>query len=93
MNGERVSPRLGKTSDLWVQAALYASLSVIIPGCAVAGYFLGDWLDGALHSGELFAVIGAVVGAAAGITEVLQIVMRWEKRGAGRNSSGGNEPD
>ncbi len=88
-----MSPRLGKTSDLWAQAALYASLSLIIPGCAVAGYYVGDWLDGVLHHGVVFAVVGAIVGAAAGITEVLQVVMRWEKRGERRNTSGRNQPD
>lgn len=88
-----MSPRSGKTSDLWAQAALYASLSLIIPACAVAGYYLGNWLDDVLHKGAIFAVLGALVGAAAGITEVLQVVMRWEKRGAGRNTSDRNEQD
>lgn len=89
--GDRVPSRRGKSSDLWAQAVQYASLSLVIPGSAIAGYFCGDWLDGLLHTGEVLSVIGAVGGAVAGIVEVLRLITRWEKRGG--NVQNGGEPD
>ena len=67
-------------SSAWAEAAFYLGLSFIIPVGAVAGYFAGSYLDRHLHTGSMLAAIGAVVGAVAGITDVVYIVSRGEKR-------------
>jgi F0F1-type ATP synthase assembly protein I len=62
-------------------------MGFIIPGAAVAGYFLGQYLDRVLHLGTILSVAGAFVGTAAGIVEVLQILTRMERNADQRNSS------
>lgn len=81
----------GKSSDLWARAAFYATLSSIIPGSAVAGYFLGWFLDRHLHTGPVLSVVGIFAGTAAGIVEVIQLVQRTERNA--RSQGGNNRPD
>jgi F0F1-type ATP synthase assembly protein I len=66
-------------SSAWAEAAFYLGLSFIIPVGAVAGYFVGAYLDRHLHTGSILGTIGAVVGAAAGIMDVVYTVSRKEK--------------
>ena len=66
-------------SSAWAEAAFYLGLSFIIPVSAVAGYLLGAYLDRHLHTGSVLGAIGAVVGAVAGITDVIYTVTRKEK--------------
>lgn len=80
-------PRRGKSSDIWARAAFYAGLGFIIPASAVGGYFIGRFLDSHLHTGSLLAVIGVFAGTAAGIVEVIQLVMRMEKNASQKGSS------
>lgn len=82
-------PRRDKSSDLLARAAFYAGLGFLIPASAVGGYFLGRFLDLHLHTGSLLAMIGAFAGTAAGIVEVIQLVMRME-RNAKDSEDGGN---
>jgi F0F1-type ATP synthase assembly protein I len=79
-----VPPRGNRTSD-WALAAYYASLAMIIPGGAVAGYLAGWYLDRYTGLSPVLAVVGAIAGAASGVAEVLQIISRTE-RNAGRNA-------
>lgn len=67
-------------SSAWGEAAFYIGLSFIIPVSAVAGYLLGAYLDRHLHTGSVLGVVGVLLGAAAGITDVVYIVTRSEKR-------------
>jgi F0F1-type ATP synthase assembly protein I len=66
--------------SLWAQVGFYASLGMILPAAAVGGFGLGWWLDRWLHTSPLFSLVLGFVGAAAGVTEVLQILTRAEKR-------------
>ena len=70
----------GKPMSLWAQVGFYASLGMILPAAAVGGFGLGWWLDRWLHTSPLFSLVLGFVGAAAGVTEVLQILTRAEKR-------------
>ncbi|MGH9405644.1 MAG: AtpZ/AtpI family protein [Terriglobia bacterium] len=69
----------GKSADVWARAAFYATLGSIIPASAVAGYFIGHFLDGRFHTGFVLAVIGIFAGTAAGIIEVIQLISRMER--------------
>ncbi|MGH9398088.1 MAG: AtpZ/AtpI family protein [Terriglobia bacterium] len=76
-----------KTSDMWARAAFYATLGFIIPASAVAGYFIGHFLDNYLHTGVALSLVGIFAGTAAGIVEVLMLITRQEKNaGNGRDN-------
>jgi len=66
-------------SGAWAEAAFYVGLSFIIPVSAVAGYFAGAYLDRHLNTGSVLGAIGAVLGAAAGIMDVIYTVTRKGK--------------
>lgn len=87
-----MSGRGDKQSDLWAQIGFYTSLGFIIPGGIVAGYVLGWLLDQWLHTGRVLALIMAFLGAAGGFVEVLQILLRAEKRADRNNSDAGTKP-
>lgn len=70
----------GKRMGLWVQVGFYSSLGFILPAGAVGGFGLGWLLDQRLHTSPLCAVIFGLLGAAAGVMEILQILARAEKR-------------
>jgi F0F1-type ATP synthase assembly protein I len=79
-----------RKSDALSQIAFYSGLGFIIPGAAVAGYFLGSLVDGQLHSGSTGAFVGTLLGAAGGIGEVLQLVLRMQKSDERKNDSSGD---
>jgi F0F1-type ATP synthase assembly protein I len=81
--------RWDKQSDLWAQIGFYASLGFIIPAGTVAGYMLGWLLDRWLHTGRVVPLILALLGAAGGLVEVLQILLRAEKRADRDNRDSG----
>jgi hypothetical protein len=73
-------PRPGG-ADMWARALSYLGLSFMVPLSALAGYAVGWFLDGHLHTKPVLAVIGVLVGSAAGIIEMVQVVIKREKRG------------
>ncbi len=81
--------RPGKQSDVWAQVAFYSGLGFILPAGAVAGYVLGWLLDDWLHTGPVIAIVGAFLGAAGGVIEILRILTREEKRADRDNSKSG----
>jgi ATP synthase protein I len=81
-----------KQSDLWAQIGFYTSLGFIIPGGVVAGYILGWFLERWLHTGRVITLLFAFLGAAGGVVEVLQILLRAEKRADRNNSDAGTKP-
>jgi ATP synthase protein I len=80
----------GKQMSLWAQVGFYTSLGFILPACAVGGFGLGWWLDRWLHTSPVLALIMSLMGAAAGVMEILRILTRAEKRDDGNNSSDGS---
>jgi F0F1-type ATP synthase assembly protein I len=82
--------RRGKRFDLWAQIGFYTSLGFIVPAGAVGGYLLGWLLDDWLSTKPVFAVVIAILGAAGGILEVLQLLVRAEKRTGGNDSNLGS---
>jgi F0F1-type ATP synthase assembly protein I len=69
----------GNGKDLWAQVGFYSSLGFIMPAGALGGFGLGWLLDRWLHTSPLFALILGLVGAGAGVVEILQILTRDEK--------------
>lgn len=87
-----MSPPRGKQSDLWPQVAFYSSLGFILPVATVGGYILGWYLDQQLHTEPALAVVMGILGAAAGIYEVLRIVTRASQRASGDDSENRSGP-
>ncbi|HEV2425351.1 MAG TPA: AtpZ/AtpI family protein [Terriglobia bacterium] len=66
-------------ADMWARAVSYLGLSLIVPASAVGGYALGWFLDEHLHTKPVLAAIGVLAGSAAGIVEMIQVIVRREK--------------
>jgi ATP synthase protein I len=77
--------------SLWAQVGFYTSLGFILPAGAVGGLGLGWWLDRWLHTSPFLALIMGLMGAAAGVVEILQILTRAEKRDAENKSDDGSD--
>lgn len=76
-----------KQMGLWAQVGYYSGLGLILPAGAVGGFGLGWLLDRWLHTFPTFSLILGLVGAAAGMIDILRILTRAEKRDD-RNASG-----
>jgi F0F1-type ATP synthase assembly protein I len=70
----------GKRMSLWAQVGFYSSLGFILPSGAIGGFGLGWLVDRWLRTSPLFAVMLSLVGAGAGVLEILRILTRAEKR-------------
>ncbi|MGH9455729.1 MAG: AtpZ/AtpI family protein [Terriglobia bacterium] len=79
-----------KSSDMWARAFFYATLGFTIPVSAVAGYFVGHFLDHALHTGEVLSAVCIFAGTAAGIWEVVMLITRQEKNAGNGRDDGAN---
>jgi len=66
--------------SLGEQVGYYSSLGIIMPASALGGYGLGWLLDRWLHTSPLFALILGVLGAVAGIIDIVLILTRAEKQ-------------
>jgi F0F1-type ATP synthase assembly protein I len=82
-----MSPLAGKQSDLLAQVAYYASLGFILPAAAAVGYGIGWLLDRWLHASPVLSIIFAMLGAAGGFVEILQMMKRAENRTGSNNSN------
>lgn len=65
---------------VWAKVGFYSSLGMILPAGAVGGFGLGWLLDRWLHTSPAFALILGLVGAAAGLIDLLWVLNRAEKR-------------
>ena len=80
----------GKQMSLWAQVGFYTSLGFILPAGAVGGFGLGWLLDRWLHTSPVLALIMGLLGAAAGVMEILRILTRAEKRDDENQSNDGS---
>lgn len=62
----------------WRQLAEYSSLAVALPIAAVLGYLVGKYLDDRLETG-FFAVLGLLLGIAAGFVQLVTKALRDAK--------------
>ena len=79
----------GKRMGLWEQVGFYSSLGFIVPAAAVGGFGLGWALDRWLHTSPLFALLLGLLGAVAGVVEILRILTHAEKRDDADGSNDG----
>jgi ATP synthase protein I len=61
--------------------AHYSEMAFTIPAGVVVGYFGGRWLDGRFGTHSLY-IVGLILGAAAGIFQVVRQLMRDQGDGA-----------
>jgi F0F1-type ATP synthase assembly protein I len=78
--------------SLWAQVGFYTGLGFILPASVVGGFGLGWWLDRWLHTSPVFSLLMGVLGAVAGVAEILRILTRAEKRDDRNQSSDGSGP-
>ena len=60
----------------WVALAQFSGLALMLPAAVLVGYWLGAALDHWLHTGRVWTVIGVLLGAAAGLIELLRETLR-----------------
>lgn len=85
-----MSLRRSDQSDLWEHVALFSGLGFVLFGCIGGGFLLGYFLDKWLGTVPIVTLIGAGLGLAAGVFELLQILKRVEKRDRGDDGSSEN---
>jgi F0F1-type ATP synthase assembly protein I len=61
--------------------ARYSEMAFTIPAGVVVGYFVGRWLDDRFATHSLY-IIGLILGAAAGLFQVVRQLMRDPGNGA-----------
>lgn len=61
--------------------AHYSEMAFTIPAGVVVGYFAGRWLDDRFGTHSLY-IVGLVLGAAAGLFQVVRQLMRDPGDGA-----------
>ncbi len=64
-----------KKKNPWVQAGRYSQLAFVMPGCVVAGYAIGYYLDKFFETSFLYLVF-LVLGIAAGFIELIREVQK-----------------
>jgi len=72
------APR-NKLGDIWSKVAFYSGLGFILPGAIVGGVVLGYYLDRALGTRPLLAVVLGALGAVGGFVEILRVMGRAER--------------
>ena len=85
-----MSLKRSEQSDLWEHVALFSGLGFVLFGCIGGGFLLGYFLDKWLGTVPIATLIGAGLGLAAGVYELLQILKRVEKRDRGDSGSSEN---
>ena len=65
-----------------VQAEKMMQIAIMMPAAVFIGYILGYWLDKVLHQNWI-NILGLVLGAAAGLTSVVRMVLHAGKDGDG----------
>ncbi len=56
------------------QVAKYSSIIFVLPACCLAGYWIGDWLDGRLGTAPALTLVFLLLGSAAGFWEVFRLL-------------------
>ncbi len=63
--------------------AVASQMGIILGAAVVVGLLLGSWLDSLLGTGPVFAIIGSLIGLAAGVYSSAQLAMfilrRWRR--------------
>ncbi|HEV2492689.1 MAG TPA: AtpZ/AtpI family protein [Terriglobia bacterium] len=81
-----------KPLNVWAQVAYYTGLGFILPAGALVGYIIGWLLDRGLHTAPWLSMVGAFVGVAGGLIEILQLLARAEKQQDGRGNDSSRGP-
>jgi ATP synthase protein I len=66
---------LEKRDDVLANVGKYASLAMVMPSAAFAGYIIGYLLDKAFHTAFL-AVVFLILGIIGGLVEVVRTLLR-----------------
>ena len=59
----------------WAQVGRYSQLAFVMPGCVVAGYAIGYYLDKSFETSFLYLVF-LVLGIVAGFIELIREVQK-----------------
>src|ERR1700734_623977 len=63
-----------------VKAESMIQLAIALPAGCVIGWLVGSWLDRHFHQSWI-SIVGILLGAAAGFTQIFRTASRYIKRG------------
>jgi len=75
MPSSQSDPDPDKKKNPWVQVGRYSELALLLPAGTVVGWLVGSALDRWLHTSWI-AIVGLVLGSAAGLIEVIRTISR-----------------
>lgn len=67
-----------REQNLWRQIGRYSHMGIILPAAVVVGLVIGAALDKWMHT-TWITLAGLLVGAVAGFTELIRLIMRASK--------------
>lgn len=62
------------------QVAPYLGLGVQLAASVVLMLYLGKWMDSYFETGEVFTIIGAFIGSASGLYNVIRASLQISKK-------------
>ena len=74
------STGFGTLARTYRDVAPYLGLGVQLAGTMVVCFFIGRWLDNVLNTAPWLMILGAFVGAGAGLYSFLKIVIELGKK-------------
>ncbi len=56
--------------------ARYSGIIFLLPSCMLVGYFIGNWVDERWGTEPTLALIGVLLGSAAGLFQVFRLLQK-----------------
>lgn len=56
--------------------ARYSGIIFLLPSCMLIGYLIGNWADGRWGTEPKLALVGVLLGSAAGLFQVFKLLQR-----------------
>ncbi len=86
--------KLGNVAKAYREVGPYLGLGLQLAATIVVFLLIGKWLDGLLGTSPILMVVGAFIGAVAGMYAFLKTVISLSKKEAARRKAGrGQVPD
>lgn len=80
----------GKKDNDYAQIGILAVIPIMVVVAPLVGYFIGNWADGKLGTEPWLMIAGIVLGMAAAVREIINLVKKAEEVANRDNDDHGN---
>ena len=80
----------GKDDNNYAQIGILAVIPILVVVAPLVGYFIGNWADGELGTEPWLMIAGIILGMAAAVREIINLVKRAEEVANRENDDDGN---